>query len=161
MNLSRILAIARKQFLTLRHDPRTLALMLLAPIMAMLIFGFAFGTQPKHIRVTVVNQDNGPLAAELVDRIDHTTLDIAESKDVEAAKNQVRDGKKVAAIIFPPDFTENASARVSVSSPGSGPPSPPVSVAPAKGAHAQVFLDTTNQQLSFVTLLVASYYIPV
>ncbi len=150
MSLSRILAIARKQFLTLRHDPRTLALMLLAPIMAMLIFGFAFGTQPKHIRVTVVNQDKGPLAAEVIDRIDHTALDITQFKGVEAAKNQVRDGKKVAAIIFPPDFTENASPRVSVGAPGSGPPSPPVPVAPPKGARVQVFLDTTNQQLSGV-----------
>ena len=57
MNLRRALAISRKQFLTLRHDPRSVALILIAPIFATLVFGFAFGTEVSHVPVVIVNHD--------------------------------------------------------------------------------------------------------
>ncbi|HSX02175.1 MAG TPA: ABC transporter permease [Candidatus Saccharimonadia bacterium] len=148
MKLRRILAIARKQFLTLRHDPRTLALMLLAPIMAMLIFGFAFGSEPKHVRVMVVNQDHGALAGQLIAQLDHDTLSITTSSDVAAAKDQVRAGNSQAVIVFGPGFTADTSPTVV------RPKAPAVTpvVKPPAGTHVQIFIDTTNQQLAGVVV---------
>lgn len=152
MRAAHVAAIARKQFLTLRHDPRTLALMLLAPIMAMLIFGFAFGSSPKHVAVIVVNQDAGTLAGRLIDKLDHDALNISTSDDADWARAQVRDGKAVGALVFPGSFTADASPQVVrpliLSRPGQPPFTP--QVVPPKGAHAEVFLDTTNQQLAAV-----------
>jgi ABC-2 type transport system permease protein len=124
VRLANVIAIARKQFLVLRHDPRTLALMLLAPIMAMLIFGFAFGSSPKHIAVTVVNQDASGLGAKFIDNLDHEKLAITETSDAETARQDVRDGKTVGALIFP--------------------------AATAQGMRVEMYLDTTNQQLAGV-----------
>lgn len=145
MSINRVLAIAKKQFLTLRHDPRTLALMLIAPIMAMLIFGFAFGTEPKHLSVIIVNQDKGSLASEFIDKLDHETLAITNSNDVQASKDAVKSGNKIATLIFPETFTADAQPTKAGISPGGAPV-----LAPAKGAHGEVFIDTTNQQLSSV-----------
>jgi ABC-2 type transport system permease protein len=147
MKLARILAIARKQFLVLRHDHRTVALMLVAPVLAMLIFGFAFGSETKHVPVVVVNQDRGTLGTDWLGHVDRELLAVTESADAEAARAQVRDGKQVAVIVLPPSFSDDATAH------GGGfdaktrtlvPPTPP------KGAHVEVYVDSTNQQLAAV-----------
>jgi ABC-2 type transport system permease protein len=143
-------AVARKQFLTLRHDPRTLALMLLAPIMAMLIFGFAFGSSPKHVKVLLVNQDNGTMAGQFVGLLDHDTLDLMSVSDANVARQQVRDGQAVAAIIFQSSFTDDATPRMSADIVPHA--APKITVVPPKGAHAEVFLDSTNSQLAGVVV---------
>jgi len=145
MKMSRILAVTKKQFLTIKHDKRTLVLMLLSPVMAMLIFGFAFGTSPKHLQVIIVNQDKGSLAGEYISKIDHEVLSISDSSDVFASKNKITSGDKIAAIIFPSTFSADASPSVAGYSTNKSP-----IIKPAKGTHIEVFLDTTNQQLSSV-----------
>jgi len=145
MKLSRILAVTKKQFLSIKHDKRTLVLMLLSPVMAMLIFGFAFGTSPKHLQVIVVNQDKGSLASEYINKMDHNTLSISTSNDISASKDKVTSGDKIATIIFGKTFSTDASPSVAgVTSKGM-----PM-IRPAKGAHINLFIDTTNQQLSSV-----------
>lgn len=130
MNLSRTLAITRKQFQTLRHDKRTLALMLIAPVMAMLIFGFAFGSGTKHVPVLLVNKDKGGLAEKYVKNLDSEILDITKTSDLESAKAQVKNGEKVAVLYFPETFTVEVLAKQGA------------------GANVQLFIDTTNQQLA-------------
>jgi len=124
---TRVLAVTRKTLSALRHDPRTVALMLLAPIMAMLIFGFAFGSETKHVPVLVVNEDQGPLAGQLVSQLDHVALDLSNATDLAAARDDVREGRAVAVLHFPAGFSAGASSG---------------------GAHLDLLLDTTNSQLS-------------
>jgi ABC-2 type transport system permease protein len=150
MKGSHVTAIARKQFLTLKHDRRTLALMLVAPVLAMLIFGFAFGTSPKHIPVVVVNQDAGGSAAKIIDKLDHDKLKLTTNTDAEAARQEVRDGKAVGVLIFPKQFTADSSPTAIVKKPVVAKGTPQVTVVPHKGAHVEVFLDTTNQQLAAI-----------
>ncbi|HEY6737174.1 MAG TPA: ABC-2 transporter permease [Candidatus Saccharimonadia bacterium] len=145
MKLSHVLAIARKQFLTLKHDHRTVALMLVAPVLAMLIFGFAFGTSPKHIPVVIVNHDAGATAGKIVDRLDHDRLSLTTSNDEAAARQRVRDGKAVAVVVFPAEFSANAAPTTTVTIVNR---QPQVVVTPPKGAHAEVYTDTTSQSLA-------------
>ncbi len=149
MKVAHVRAIARKQFLTLKHDRRSLALMLFAPIMAMLIFGFAFGSSPQHVKVLLVNQDAGSTAAKLVADISHATLDLQTESDAATATQTVKNGQAVAAIIFPSSFTADTSPSVRVERIGGH--MVPIISAP-KGAHVQVVLDTTNQQLASVVM---------
>ncbi|HEX2022457.1 MAG TPA: ABC transporter permease [Candidatus Thermoplasmatota archaeon] len=141
MKAHRVLAVSRKTFLTLRHDPRSVALIVLAPIMAMLIFGFAFGSEAKDVRTVVVNHDQGSFAAELISRLDREALSLSNATDEAAARQAVRDGERTAVLVFPANFTQDASPRVT----GAG-------AAPPKGATIEVFLDTTNNQLAAVVL---------
>ena len=131
MKPARILAVTRKVFQTLRHDPRTVALMLLAPVMAMLIFGFAFGSETKDVRTVVVNLDQGPLAGEVIERLDREALSVSTMEDAEAARRAVRDGGQTGALIFPADFTQRATRG---------------------NATLEVFLDTTNNQVAGVVV---------
>jgi ABC-2 type transport system permease protein len=156
MRWSRIWAITRKQFSTLRHDHRSLGLMLVAPVMAMLIFGFAFGSEPKHVPVVIVNHDQGTMASELIKQLDGEALDIEVLSDhpsdgfiadASPAKDDVRQGKKVGVIVFGESFTKDSTPSGGGVNPVTHKLVPPT---PAKGAHIQVFLDTTNQQLAGV-----------
>ena len=57
MNLRRTLAFTRRILLQFRHDRRTLAFVLVVPILMMLIFGYTFGGEPKGLKIAVVNLD--------------------------------------------------------------------------------------------------------
>ena len=145
MKRSTILAVTKKQFLTIKHDKRTLAMMLLSPVMAMLIFGFAFGTSPKHLQVIIVNNDKGKLASQYIDKMDHDVLSISTASEITTSKNAITSGDKIATIIFGSSFSADASPSVVRLAPNKAP-----IIHPAKGAHIEVFIDTTNQQLSSV-----------
>jgi hypothetical protein len=138
MRGSHVAAIAAKQFKTLRHDRRTLGLMLVAPILAMLIFGFAFGTSPKHIPVLVVNNDSGDMAGKIVGKLDHDKLALSTTSDLGAARDQVRAGKSVAVLVFGRDFTKEASPSMEVVPPTVKGGRPTVTMAPPKGARGSV-----------------------
>ena len=49
MNWSRLLAILLKEFIQMRRDRLTFAMMVGMPIMQLMLFGFAINTDPKHL----------------------------------------------------------------------------------------------------------------
>lgn len=134
MRVRRSLSVARRIFLGLRHDPRTVALILLGPIVAMFVFGLAFSGDVRHVRVGVVDLDAGmelpfigtmSLSARIVDNLDPAAIEAVEVESEAIAESMVRDGKLAALVVFPEGFTENvhraldgsaggASARIRV-----------------------------------------------
>ena len=59
MNIRRALSVTKRIFLGLRNEKRTLALIFVAPIIAMFVFGLAFSGDVKDVHVVVVNKDAG------------------------------------------------------------------------------------------------------
>jgi len=59
MKTKRILAVAKRIILDFINDKRTLALIFIAPVFAMFLFGLAFKGEVRDIRVIVVNSDSG------------------------------------------------------------------------------------------------------
>lgn len=153
MKAHRVLAVARKTFLTLRHDPRSIGLIVLAPIMAMLVFGFAFGTEVSDVRTVVVNEDEGGEADALLGHLDPEALRISRAATVEEGRRLVREGEATALLHFPANFTADSSptggtpptqgALPGQVAPGT-PPQPP------KGAQVLVYVDATNNQQAAV-----------
>jgi len=58
-SLKRIKAIAWKEFVQIKRDPRSLALALVIPIFLLLIFGYGLSLDIDHVRTAVWNQDPG------------------------------------------------------------------------------------------------------
>ena len=50
---SRIFSIIRKEFLQIFRDPRTLAMIIIMPIMQLFLLGYAATTDVKNISMTV------------------------------------------------------------------------------------------------------------
>ena len=60
MNLRRTWAIARKEFIHIRRDPRSLLILLFMPVLMMFIFGYAINMDLKHIRVGICDLSRTP-----------------------------------------------------------------------------------------------------
>jgi len=65
--IRRTLAVAIKEFLHLRRDPRTALTLLAMPILLIFIFGFALSFDVKHIRLVLVDEDGTRAGREVAE----------------------------------------------------------------------------------------------
>ena len=116
------LTVTKRVFLDLRNDRRSLALIIIAPIFVMCVFGLAFGGEVKNVKVVVVDVDQGAAAApgggtvslseKIVANLDTEILKVEYAGDRDTALAMVENGDAYAAIIFPEDFTASALEQV-------------------------------------------------
>ncbi|MCL6475622.1 MAG: ABC transporter permease [Firmicutes bacterium] len=72
MSWQRIRHLIRKEFIQLRRDPRMLRLVIIAPVVQLIIFGYAVNTDIKHIPTAVIDADRSRESRELVARFSNT-----------------------------------------------------------------------------------------
>ena len=56
----------RKEFVQLRRDRLTFAMLIGVPIMQLILFGYAINADPKHLPTAVVALDQSPLVRSIV-----------------------------------------------------------------------------------------------
>jgi ABC-2 type transport system permease protein len=146
---SRVLAVLRKEFIQLRRDRLTFAMLIGVPIMQLLLFGYAINADPKHLPTAVVAHDSGPIVRSLVQAAVHTgyfqiTHEVAESE----AERLLAAGQVQFALIFPADFTHRLLR-------GETPPlvvladaADPAAGGPAMAALAQLPMVALRRELS-------------
>ncbi|MBB2485002.1 ABC transporter permease [Mitsuaria sp. WAJ17] len=103
---SRVLAVLLKEFIQLRRDRMTFAMLIGVPIMQLLLFGYAINADPKRLPTAVVAHDNGPLVRSVVQAAANTgyfriTDEVSESE----AERLLEAGTVQFALVFPADFT--------------------------------------------------------
>jgi ABC-2 type transport system permease protein len=69
MSPTRLLAIARKEFIQLRRDPRSLLLAFALPVLLLVIFGYAISWDVRNIRMAVLDQDRSAASRELLETL--------------------------------------------------------------------------------------------
>jgi ABC-2 type transport system permease protein len=65
-SLARLIAVLLKEFIQMRRDRVTFAMMIGVPILQLTLFGFAINADPKHLPTAVIAADNGPFARSIV-----------------------------------------------------------------------------------------------
>ena len=120
MRFRNVMLVSGKLFWSLKHDRRTMALILVAPVMAMLIFGLAFSGEVKDVNVIIINNDRGAsipgknvtlmLSEQVISAIDSEVLKIERGDDLDAALEKVRSGNANSVIIFPANFSRDLMA---------------------------------------------------
>ncbi|MCX6590473.1 MAG: ABC transporter permease [Acidobacteria bacterium] len=68
MNLRRYRAIARKEFLHIIRDPRSLSISLTLPLVILLLFGYALSLDVNRILTVVDDRDRSPESRALIER---------------------------------------------------------------------------------------------
>ncbi|MBI3940346.1 MAG: ABC transporter permease [Acidobacteria bacterium] len=68
MNLRRTRAMARKEFLHIVRDPRSLIMALAMPLVMLLLFGFALSLDVDRVPTIVYDMDRSPQSRELMER---------------------------------------------------------------------------------------------
>lgn len=71
-NFARFVAIVRKEFIQMRRDRLTFAMMFGIPILQLVLFGFAINSDPKNLPVAVLASDNSPFARRFVHALENS-----------------------------------------------------------------------------------------
>lgn len=105
----RLRALLIKEFIQMRRDNLTLAMMIAFPIVQLLVFGFAINTDVKHLKTVVFDQSLSSESRNLIDSFTASEyFDIHYTAGSFEEVNQlVEAGKVKAGIIIPPDLSQN------------------------------------------------------
>ena len=124
---SRLISLVRKEFIQILRDPRTLALVLVMPVMQLFLLGYAATNDVRNVPLGVYNQDPGPEARSLLDAYraaDYFSL-AYEVNSERALRDLIDSGKARAGLVIPPDYGErlqgNEQAEVAFILDGSDP----------------------------------------
>jgi ABC-2 type transport system permease protein len=103
---SRLRSLIRKEFIQIRRDPRTLALIIIIPIMQLFLLGYAATNDVRNIPLAVLDQDHGSAARQLLDA--YRAADYFRITYEASSEKEIRDlidrGVVRAGIIIPPDY---------------------------------------------------------
>jgi len=128
VRLERVLAIAKKNLRSLKHDRRTVGFLVFMPLLMITIFGYTFGGSVKNVDVYIVNLDQAPanqsLATAIITNLQtRDTLHIVKvytsSSMIAASTEKVKDADIWATIVFNETFTQDV---ISAASSGNGQP---------------------------------------
>lgn len=108
MNLRRVKAIAAKEFIQIRRDPRSLGLALGIPVFMLLIFGYGLSLDIDHVKTVVWNQDPASQLTEnfLLNFKSSKYFNIIKSTDnYRDIVQMINDGSAMMAIVIPKHFS--------------------------------------------------------
>ncbi|HEX2142349.1 MAG TPA: ABC transporter permease, partial [Candidatus Limnocylindria bacterium] len=113
MSWRRTLAITRRLLSQFRHDHRTVALLLVAPIVLLGLFALLFRSDGQPPTIGVIESDSGPLGDAVVEQLrgsELVTLRGADegSQDMEAALDE---GEMAGYVVFPETFSQRAMSE--------------------------------------------------
>jgi ABC-2 type transport system permease protein len=105
-SLIRIIAIADKEWLQIRRDVRSLLLSIGAPVLLILLFGYALNMDVNRVSTAIYDQDRSLLSRSLLEKFSHTEyISIMKYvKGYEEIDELIDSGSIVMAIVIPPDL---------------------------------------------------------
>lgn len=109
MNWRRIRAMARKEFIQIRRDSRSLLMIFAMPLIQLLIFGYAVNLDMKHVPLCVYDRDGSQTSQDLLKRFQSTDyFKIVHLSDTyRDTVWQLDEGRCKMAVVVPPQFSED------------------------------------------------------
>ena len=103
----RLNAMIRKEFIQMRRDRLTFAMMLGVPVMQLILFGYAINTDPKNLPTAIFAQDNSAFTRSFVSgMVNSDYFDVVASPETaQEADELIRRGKVQFVLQIPPDFS--------------------------------------------------------
>ena len=112
MNLRRMRAVARKEFLHVLRDPRSLGMAVAIPLLMLVLFGYALTLDVDNVPLAVWDRSNTPASRDLVSRFDGSPyFDVrTHADDYRSLERAVDDRRALAALVVPADFADTLAA---------------------------------------------------
>jgi ABC-2 type transport system permease protein len=108
--MARMWAIIERELRRFRRSPTLIVISLVFPIVQLVVLGYAFGGNVKHLKVGVVDEDHGLSAVrirELAGAVaaNARTFDTVSYVDPGIALTDLRDGRINGVLTIPPDYS--------------------------------------------------------
>jgi ABC-2 type transport system permease protein len=153
MKLSRLWAVARKEYLHIFRDPRSLGMGIAIPMIMLLLFGYALTLDVNNVPLMVWDQSRSPASRELISRFSgsHYFSLQAFVEDYRSIEKAIDRREALAALIIPVDFERQAAAgrRAPVQLIVDGSDSNTATIALG---YAEVITRTYSQELAFTAV---------
>jgi len=106
-SLRRIGAILLKEFIQMRRDRLTFAIMLIVPIVQLALFGFAINSDPRHLPTLLYLEDDSTYVRSLLSGMENSTyFDIVGTvPTAEAGRRALQSGDAAFVVTVPAGFT--------------------------------------------------------
>ncbi len=107
LSFARLITVMRKEFIQLRRDRLTFAMMVGIPIIQLTLFGYAINGDPKHLPTVVVAEEQSAFARSLTAALTVSDyFDILSTSATQAdADRMLAEGSAQFALVIPPDFS--------------------------------------------------------
>jgi ABC-type multidrug transport system permease subunit len=114
--MGRMWAIIERELRRFRRSPVLIVMSMTFPIVQLVVLGYAFGGNVKHLKVAVVDQDHGVPAVkvrELASAISSgaRTIDIVDYADQGSAISDLRNGRVNGVLTIPAEFSRRVLAK--------------------------------------------------
>lgn len=105
-SLARFRAVLVKEFIQMRRDRITFAMMIGVPIMQLLLFGYAINSDPRHLPTLVEMADDGPASRAILMGMQTSGYFEVEGvvTSAEEGDRALRDGTASFVVVIPPNF---------------------------------------------------------
>jgi ABC-2 type transport system permease protein len=109
VRLGRLIAVARKEVVHIRRDPRSLGMAFVIPMLLLVLYGWALSLDVDHLRTIVYDQDRSPASRRFLEAF--TASRYFDLAAVATAWSDVDDalasGRAQVALAIPPDFAHD------------------------------------------------------
>ena len=106
-SLVRWWSIVRKEFLQLRRDRVTFAMIVGIPIIQMALFGYAINTDPKHLNTAIISADHSNITRSFIWALKNSAYFnmVSELPDEASGRDALAEGRVLFVVSIPAGFT--------------------------------------------------------
>ena len=99
-------AMVVKEFIQLRRDRVSFAMIIMIPLMQLLLFGYAINTTPRHLPTAVLVQEDSDLARSILKALENTSYFhfVRQVRDVDEFDNLLKSGQVLFGVEIPRGF---------------------------------------------------------
>jgi ABC-2 type transport system permease protein len=112
VNITRLLALIRKEFIQIVRDPRSLTIIFIMPLLQLLLLGFSASSDVRNVPLAVLDEDRSPAARDLLAAYraaDYFHLDYDVTSESEMRK-LIDAGQAGAGLIIPPGYGDRIAS---------------------------------------------------
>lgn len=114
--MQRTLAIIEREMRRFRRSPMLIVMSMFMPIVQLVVLGYAFGGNVKHLKVAVVDQDHAVPAVRIRELVTaaasgNQMFDIVDYTDPGAALDDLRNGRVNGVLTIPADFSRRVLSK--------------------------------------------------
>ncbi len=114
--MHRILAIVERELRRFKRSPMLIIMSMIMPLVQLVVLGYAFGGNVKHLKVAIVDQDHGVPAVKIRELAQAASsgsriIDTVDYADPGEALHDLRNGRVNGVLTIPPEFSRQVLQR--------------------------------------------------